>query len=75
MKACDRGEELQEINKIYVVSKEEHTHGNAIGFRVICLVVILVNGILANNESSTDGKRETMTVGHSSKDLVNMVHC
>jgi hypothetical protein len=57
------------------MNEEECTHSNGIGFRVICLVVIPVNGILANNESGTDGKRETMTVGHSSKDLVNMVHC
>lgn len=55
--------------------KKEHTHCDAISFSMVCLVVIPVDGILANNKSGTDGKREAMTVGCSSKDFVDMVHC
>ena len=41
---------------------------------MICLVVILIDDILADDESSTDGKREPRGVSIGGKNVVDVVH-
>lgn len=50
------------------------THHGPINFRVVRLVVVPIDGILANNESSTDRKRELRGVGIGGKNVVDVVH-
>ena len=50
------------------------THGNAINFQVICLVVIPIDGVLADNQSSSDRKRKLRRIRLGGQGIVNVVH-
>ena len=52
-----------------------HTHGDAVNLRVIGLVVIPVDCVLANDQSSTDGERELGVVRRCDENFVKVVHC
>lgn len=50
------------------------THGNAINFQMICLVVIPIDCVLANNQSDLNRKRKLRRIGLGGQNIVNVVH-
>ena len=50
------------------------THGNTVG-SVICLAVVPVDSVLANNKGCTNGGGIQMSMRRGGKDVVNVIHC
>ena len=77
MRVCDAGEELSNHMYIRKEIKEQGkilTHRDAINFRVIRFVVIPINRVFPNSQSSADRERKPSRIGLGGENFVDVVH-